>query len=327
MYNLGKGGLTYWSPNINLVRDPRWGRALETPGEDPFVAGRYAVNFVRGMQDIPGHEPGAGGDPYARPIKTGACCKHYAAYDVDDWYNHTRFKFDARVTERDMAETFLRPFEMCVRDGDASSVMCSYNRINGIPACADARLLSGTVRGDWQLHGYIVSDCDAVRVMTDNATWLNLSAADSGAAALKAGLDLDCGESWLVDEEGRPLRDFLSVYGMVAVAEGKIRESDIDNALSNLYMTLMRLGYFDNIPELAALNETDICSDEHKGLARDGARQGMVLLKNDGDRLPLDPEKILAVAVHGPHARAPEKVMDGDYTGQCFVDDHCNCLI
>nr|TKW21672.1 hypothetical protein SEVIR_4G135500v2 [Setaria viridis] len=284
MYNLGKGGLTYWSPNINVVQDPRWGRALETPGEDPFVAGRYAVNFVRGMQDIPGHEPGAGDDPYARPIRTGACCKHYAAYDVDDWHNHTRFTFDARVSERDMAETFLRPFEMCVRDGDASSVMCSYNRINGVPACADARLLSGTVRGDWQLHGYIVSDCDAVRVMTDNATWLNFTAADSGAAALRAGLDLDCCESWLVDEEGRPVRDFLSVYGMVAVAEGKIRESDIDNALSNL-------------------------------LARDGARQGMVLLKNDGDLLPLDPKKIPAIAVHGPHARAPEKVMDGDYTG------------
>nr|CAB3468086.1 unnamed protein product [Digitaria exilis] len=312
MYNLGKGGLTYWSPNINVVRDPRWGRALESPGEDPFVAGRYAVNFVRGMQDIPGHHSG---DPYARPIKTAACCKHYAAYDVDAWHNHTRFTFDARVTARDMAETFLRPFEMCVREGDASSVMCSYNRVNGVPACADARLLSGTVRGDWGLHGYIVSDCDAVRVMADNATWLGFDGADSSAAAIRAGLDLDCGESWIVDEEGRPLRDFLSVYGMQAVARGKVREADVDNALRNQYMTLMRLGYFDNIAEYAGLNETDICTDEHKSLARDGARQGMVLLKNDGDLLPLDPKKVLAVAVHGPHARAPEKVMDGDYTG------------
>lgn len=90
MYNMGKGGLTYWSPNINVVRDPRWGRALETPGEDPYVVGRYAVNFVRGMQDIPGHEAvAAGGDPNTRPLKTSACCKHYAAYDLDDWHNHT----------------------------------------------------------------------------------------------------------------------------------------------------------------------------------------------------------------------------------------------
>ncbi|KAL6876339.1 hypothetical protein ACP4OV_012911 [Aristida adscensionis] len=314
MYNLGKGGLTYWSPNINVLRDPRWGRALETPGEDPFVVGRYAVNFVRGMQDVPGHDDAGAGDPMSRPLKTSACCKHYAAYDVDDWHNHTRFKFDARVTERDMAETFLRPFEMCVRDGDVSSVMCSYNRINGIPACADARLLSGTIRRDWGLHGYIVSDCDAVRVMTDNATWLNFTGAEASAASLRAGLDLDCGESW-VTEHGKPLMDFLSINGMAAVAEGKMRESDIDNALKNQYMTLMRLGFFDGIPQYASLDDKDICTAEHRSLAADGARQGIVLLKNADNLLPLDPKKIAAVAVHGPHAHAPEKIMDGDYTG------------
>ncbi|KAF7048644.1 hypothetical protein CFC21_057368 [Triticum aestivum] len=312
MYNLGKGGLTYWSPNINVVRDPRWGRALETPGEDPFVVGRYAVNFVRGMQDVPGHEVAS--DPMSRPLKTSACCKHYAAYDVDDWYGHTRFKFDARVEERDMVETFQRPFEMCVRHGDVSSVMCSYNRVNGIPACADARLLSGTIRRDWGLHGYIVSDCDAVRVMTDNATWLGYTAVESTAAVLKAGLDLDCGESWIV-QNGKPVMDFLTTYGLEAVQKGKTRESDVDNALTNLYMTLMRLGYFDGMPRYESLNEKDICSDDHRSLALDGARQGMVLLKNHGGLLPLDPKKFGAVAVRGPHAEAPEKIMDGDYTG------------
>ncbi|KAM3292877.1 hypothetical protein ACQJBY_036482 [Aegilops geniculata] len=312
MYNLGKGGLTYWSPNINVVRDPRWGRALETPGEDPFVVGRYAVNFVRGMQDVPGHEVAS--DPMSRPLKTSACCKHYAAYDVDDWYGHTRFKFDARVEERDMVETFQRPFEMCVRHGDVSSVMCSYNRVNGIPACADARLLSGTIRRDWGLHGYIVSDCDAVRVMTDNATWLGYTAVESTAAVLKAGLDLDCGESWIV-QDGKPVMDFLTTYGLEAVQKGKTRESDVDNALTNLYMTLMRLGYFDGMPRYESLNEKDICSDDHRSLALDGARQGMVLLKNHGGLLPLDPKKLGAVAVRGPHAEAPEKIMDGDYTG------------
>ncbi|KAB8116157.1 hypothetical protein EE612_057129 [Oryza sativa] len=316
MYNMGKGGLTYWSPNINVVRDPRWGRALETPGEDPYVVGRYAVNFVRGMQDIPGHEAvAAGGDPNTRPLKTSACCKHYAAYDLDDWHNHTRFEFDARVDERDMVETFQRPFEMCVRDGDVSSVMCSYNRVNGIPACADARLLSQTIRRDWGLHGYIVSDCDAVRVMTDNATWLGYTGAEASAAALKAGLDLDCGESWKNDTDGHPLMDFLTTYGMEAVNKGKMRESDIDNALTNQYMTLMRLGYFDDIAQYSSLGRQDICTDQHKTLALDGARQGIVLLKNDNKLLPLDANKVGFVNVRGPHVQAPEKIMDGDYTG------------
>ncbi|KAL6643555.1 hypothetical protein ACP70R_018321 [Stipagrostis hirtigluma subsp. patula] len=312
MYNLGKGGLTYWSPNINVVRDPRWGRALETPGEDPFVVGRYAVNFVRGMQDVPGHD--GDGDPSTRPLKTSACCKHFAAYDVDDWHNHTRFTFDARVAERDMAETFLRPFEMCVRDGGVSSVMCSYNRVNGVPACADPRLLRQTLRRDWGFQGYVVSDCDSVRVMTDNATWLNYTGAESSAAALRAGLDLDCGESWIV-LDGEPVMDFLTTHGMAAVAQGKMRESDIDAALANQYMTLMRLGFFDGSPQFASLDDKDICSDEHRSLAVDGARQGMVLLKNADDLLPIDPDKVTAVAVHGPNMGAPEKLMDGDYTG------------
>ncbi|KAJ1265352.1 hypothetical protein BS78_08G070200 [Paspalum vaginatum] len=314
MYNLGKGALTYWSPNINVVRDPRWGRALETPGEDPYVVGRYAVNFVRGMQDVPGAD--AGGDPFSRPIKTSACCKHYAAYDLDNWRNHTRFHYDARVTERDMAETFLRPFEMCVREDDASSVMCSFNLVDGVPACTDARLLSQTVRGEWGLHGYIVSDCDAVQVIAEDARWLNLTGAEASAAAVRAGLDLDCGQSWKVDKDGgRMVGDFLSNFSLAAVAQGKMRESDIDNALRNQFMTLMRVGYFDDIPQYAALDETDICTDEHRSLALDGARQGVVLLKNDGGLLPLDPRKTRAVALHGPHARAPESVMDGGYTG------------
>ncbi|KAK4491597.1 hypothetical protein RD792_002351 [Penstemon davidsonii] len=123
MHNLGHAGLTFWSPNINVVRDPRWGRALETPGEDPYVVGEYAVNY------------------------------HYAAYDVDNWLGVDRTHFDARVTEQDMKETFLKPFEMCVKDGDVTSVMCSYNKVNGVPTCADPKLLKDTVRGEWNLHG------------------------------------------------------------------------------------------------------------------------------------------------------------------------------
>ncbi|KAJ4835776.1 hypothetical protein Tsubulata_049596 [Turnera subulata] len=153
MYNLGRAGLTYWSPNINVVRDPRWGRAIETPGEDPFVVGKYAANYVRGLQDVEGTEDFK--DLNSRPLKVSSCCKHYAAYDVDNWKGVVRETFDARVREQDMVETFLRPFEMCIKEGDVSSIMCSYNRVNGIPTCADPKLLNQTIRGVWDLHGYV----------------------------------------------------------------------------------------------------------------------------------------------------------------------------
>uniref|UniRef100_A0A0D9UZZ9 Fibronectin type III-like domain-containing protein n=1 Tax=Leersia perrieri TaxID=77586 RepID=A0A0D9UZZ9_9ORYZ len=308
MYNLGHAELTYWSPNINVVRDPRWGRASETPGEDPFVVGRYAVSFVRGMQDM---DAGGNADPFSRPIKVSSCCKHYAAYDVDAWNGNDRLTFDARVQERDMVETFERPFEMCIRDGDASCVMCSYNRINGVPACADTRLLTETVRRGWQLHGYIVSDCDSVRVMVRDAKWLNYTGVEATAASMKAGLDLDCGMFW----EG--VHDFFTTYGVDAVRQGKLKESDVDNALSNLYVTLMRLGFFDGIPELESLGAGDVCTEDHMELAADAARQGMVLLKNDGARLPLSSEKINSAALVGllEHINATD-VMLGDYRGK-----------
>ncbi|XP_075088597.1 beta-xylosidase/alpha-L-arabinofuranosidase 1-like isoform X2 [Nicotiana tabacum] len=186
MFNLGHAGLTFWSPNINVVRDPRWGRVLETPGEDPFVVGKYASNYVRGLQDVEGTENTK--DLNSRPLKVAACCKHYAAYDVDNWLGVDRYHFDSRVTEQDMMETFLKPFEMCVKEGDVTSVMCSYNRINGIPACADPKLLKGKIRGDWDLHGYIVSDCDSIEVMLHGHKWLGDEPEDAVAQGLKAGI-------------------------------------------------------------------------------------------------------------------------------------------
>lgn len=318
MYNLGHAELTYWSPNINVVRDPRWGRASETPGEDPFLVGRFAVSFVRAMQDIDdGANAGAGAaDPFARRLKVSSCCKHYAAYDVDKWFGADRLSFDANVQERDMVETFERPFEMCVRDGDASCVMCSYNRINGVPACANGRLLTGTVRRDWQLHGYIVSDCDSVRVMVRDAKWLGYDGVQATAAAMKAGLDLDCGMFW----EGA--KDFFTAYGLQAVRQGKLKEAEVDEALGHLYLTLMRLGFFDGSPEFQSLGASDVCTEEHKEMAAEAARQGMVLLKNDHDRLPLDANKVNSLALVGllQHINATD-VMLGDYRGTvncCF---------
>nr|GMD08228.1 beta-xylosidase/alpha-L-arabinofuranosidase 1-like [Ipomoea batatas] len=303
MHNLGHAGLTYWSPNINPVRDPRWGRALETPGEDPFVVGKYAVNFVRGLQDVEGSSGNDTTDLNARPLKVAACCKHYAAYDVDNWKGVTREHFDSRVTEQDMLETFLKPFEMCVKDGDVASVMCSYNRVNGIPTCADPKLLKDTIRGEWDLHGYIVSDCDSIDVMVNDHKWLSDQPEDAVAQTLKAGkcLDLDCGE-------------FYTNYTSGAVVQGKVREAEIDKALKNLYTVLMRLGFFDGSPKFEKLGKNDICSKENIELATEAAREGIVLLKNDNTALPLNPQNFKTLAVVGPHANATE-VMIGNYKG------------
>ncbi|CAH9055689.1 unnamed protein product [Cuscuta europaea] len=299
MHNLGHAGLTFWSPNINPVRDPRWGRALETPGEDPFVAGKYAINFVRGLQDVRGSEKSR--DMESRPLKVAASCKHYAAYDIDNWQGFDRTHIDSRVTEQDMMETFVKPFEMCVKEGDVASVMCSYNRLNGIPTCADPKLLKDTIRGEWNLHGYIVSDCDSIDVMVNNHKWLGDTPEDAVSQALKAGLDLDCGSTY-------------TNYSSNAVVQGKVKEGDIDKALGNLYTVLMRLGFFDGIPQFEELGEDEICSDEHIELAAEAAREGTVLLKNANQTLPLQSHHIKTLALVGPHANATE-VMIGNYKG------------
>ncbi|XP_068639559.1 probable beta-D-xylosidase 5 [Aristolochia californica] len=299
MYNLGLAGLTFWSPNINVVRDPRWGRALETPGEDPYVVGRYAVNYVRGLQDVAGHETSA--NLNARPLKVSSCCKHYTAYDVDAWLGVDRTHFDARVTTQDMQETFQVPFEMCVKDGDVSSVMCSYNRINGVPSCADNRLLSETVRGEWDLHGYIVADCDSLEVMHHDHKWLNDEPEDAVAQTLEAGLDLDCGV-------------YYTNYAFAAVQNGRVRETEVDKALRNLYVVLMRLGFFDGSPGgYDSLGKDDVCAKDHIELAAQAAREGIVLLKNNHS-LPWNHQKLKKVAVVGPHANATA-AMIGNYAG------------
>ncbi|KAF6172219.1 hypothetical protein GIB67_024841 [Kingdonia uniflora] len=293
MHNLGLAGLTFWSPTINVARDPRWGRIIETPGEDPFVVGRYAANYVRGLQDVEGYLNTK--DPNSRPLKVGACCKHFAAYDVDNWKGIDRYHFDAKVTERDMVETFLLPFEMCVKEGDVASVMCSYNRVNGIPTCADPRLLNQTIREQWNLHGYIVADCDSIEVMVNGHKFLNDTPQMAVAQTLKAGLDLDCGV-------------YYPKYAMQAVKEGLVKEEEINHSLKNLYIVLMRLGWFDGTPggAFVQLGKNDICSPQNLELSADAARQGIVLLKNN-NTLPLSfssGDLKPTFAVVGPHAKA-----------------------
>ncbi|CAI0452106.1 unnamed protein product [Linum tenue] len=302
MYNLGRAGLTFWSPTMNVARDPRWGRTMETPGEDPFVVGTYAATYVRGLQDVISEcgeveKSGKGSD--SRPLKVAACCKHYAAYDMDHWHGKSRYRFDARVREQDMVETFVRPFEMCVKDGDVSSVMCSYNRVNGIPTCADPKLLNETIRGRWKLNGYIVSDCDAVKNIVEHHKYLNDTPEDAIAQTLKAGLNLDCG-------------NYFPKYVGQAVHQGKVGANLIDASLKSLYVVLMRLGYFDGSPEYSHLGKQHICTPENTQLAAEAARQGIVLLRNDQHTLPLAAGKTKTLAVVGPHANAT-LAMIGNY--------------
>ncbi|BBH06571.1 beta-xylosidase 2 [Prunus dulcis] len=294
MYNGGVAGLTFWSPNVNILRDPRWGRGQETPGEDPLVVGRYAASYVRGLQGNDGNR-----------LKVAACCKHFTAYDLDNWNGVDRFHFNARVSKQDMEETFDVPFKMCVKEGKVASVMCSYNQVNGVPTCADPNLLKKTVRAQWRLDGYIVSDCDSVGVFYDSQHYTS-TPEEAAADAIKAGLDLDCGP-------------FLGVHSEEAVKKGLLKEVDINNALVNTVTVQMRLGMFDDnaagsSSSYARLGPKDVCSPAHQDLALEAATQGIVLLKNHGPSLPLSTRRHRTLAVIGPNSDAT-LTMIGNYAG------------
>ncbi|XP_039125595.1 beta-xylosidase/alpha-L-arabinofuranosidase 2-like [Dioscorea cayenensis subsp. rotundata] len=293
MHNVGLAGLTFWSPNVNIFRDPRWGRGQETPGEDPYLASQYAIMYVRGLQDADNSDK----------LKVAACCKHYTAYDLDNWKGFMRLTFNAQVTQQDMEDTFQPPFKSCVTDGNVASVMCSYNQVNGKPTCADHDLLAGIVRGSWKLNGYIVSDCDSVKVLYENQHYTK-TPEDAAAITISAGLDLDCGS-------------FLGEHTVAAVKAGKVAEPKVDTAISNNFAVLMRLGFFDGDPKklpFGELGPKDVCTPENQELARDAARQGIVLLKNNEGALPLSTKTIKSLAIIGPNANASH-TMIGNYEG------------
>ncbi|KAK4751874.1 hypothetical protein SAY87_020672 [Trapa incisa] len=295
MHNVGLAGLTFWSPNINIFRDPRWGRGQETPGEDPLLSSKYASGYVRGLQQTDDGNPDR--------LKVAACCKHYTAYDVDNWKGVDRYHFNAIVTRQDMDDTFQPPFKSCVIDGNVASVMCSYNQVNGKPTCADPDLLAGVIRGQWKLNGYIVSDCDSVDVLY-NSQHYTKTPEEAAAVSILAGLDLNCGS-------------FLGLHTQKAVEAGLVDEAAINKAVSNNFATLMRLGFFDGDPRkqlYGKLGPSDVCTAENQELAREAARQGIVLLKNSGSSLPLNPASIKTLAVMGPNANVT-KTMIGNYEG------------
>ncbi|KAJ3695797.1 hypothetical protein LUZ60_001174 [Juncus effusus] len=303
IYNLGQAeGLTFWSPNINIFRDPRWGRGQETPGEDPLTTSKYATYYVRGLQ----------GDSYQGghlgELKASACCKHFTAYDLENWKGVTRFDFNAIVTAQDLEDTFQPPFKSCVEDGKASGMMCSYNEVNGIPPCGDYNLLTKTARMDWKFEGYIVSDCDAVGVMKEAHHFVQ-TPEDAVAYALKAGMDVNCG-------------DYVQKYGVSALQQGKISQANIDRALVNLFVIRMRLGLFNGNPArklFGSIGPDQVCSQDHQKLALQVALEGIVLLKNTKNLLPLQKSQVSSIAVIGPNANRAH-VLLGNYEGPPCID-------
>ncbi|WVZ20813.1 hypothetical protein V8G54_008135 [Vigna mungo] len=293
MYNGGQAGLTYWSPNVNIFRDPRWGRGQETPGEDPTLAAKYAASYVQGLQ----------GDGAGNRLKVAACCKHYTAYDLDNWNGVDRFHFNAKVSKQDLEDTYDVPFKACVLEGQVASVMCSYNQVNGKPTCADPDLLRNTIRGQWRLNGYIVSDCDSVGVFYNHQHYTR-TPEEAAAEAIKAGLDLDCGP-------------FLAIHTDAAIRKGLISENDLNLALANLITVQMRLGMFDGEPSAQPygnLGPRDVCTPAHQQLALQAARESIVLLQNKRNSLPLSPARIRTVGVIGPNSDATV-TMIGNYAG------------
>ncbi|XP_051147124.1 beta-D-xylosidase 3-like [Andrographis paniculata] len=297
MYNVALSGLTFWSPNVNIFRDPRWGRGQETPGEDPLLSSKYAVAYVRGLQQ----RDDDSGDHYK--LKVAACCKHYTAYDLDNWKGNLRYTFNAIVSQQDLIDTYQPPFRSCVEQGNVASVMCSYNQVNGKPTCGDRELLDGVIRGQWGLDGYIVSDCDSLEEMFNRQKFTK-TAEETAALAVNSGLDLNCGS-------------FLVKNARAAVNRGLLNESAVDRAVSNNLATMMRLGFFDGDPRrqiYGSLGPNDVCTKANRGLAREAARQGIVLLKNTEGSLPLSPAAITSLAVVGPNANATV-AMIGNYAG------------
>lgn len=280
-------GLTMFSPNINLFRDPRWGRGQETYGEDPYLTGRMGVAFVRGLQ---------GDDPHY--LKVAATAKHYGVHSGPEPERH---RFDARVSLKDMRETYLPAFEALVREARVASVMCAYNAVNGQPACASEDLLYRFLRGEWGFDGYVVSDCDAVNnIWRHNEHQYVTSPWEAAGIALRRGTDLECGDAYKHLAE--------------AVRRGYLTEADLDRALFRVLSSRFRLGMFDPPEFVRWAQITPAANDtpEHRRLALDAARKSIVILKNDG-LLPLS-KTLGAVAVIGPNAD-DVAVLLGNYNG------------
>lgn len=279
-------GLTFWTPTINIFRDPRWGRGQETYGEDPYLTSELGVAFVKGLQ----------GD-HPKYLKLSACAKHFAVHSGPESLRH---EFDAICSQKDLYETYLPAFRALVKDGKVESVMGAYNRTNGEPCCASPTLLQEVLREQWGFDGHVVSDCGAIHDIHADHKVTN-TPAESAALAVNHGCDLNCG------------RVYPSL--LEAVEQGLITEEAIDKALARLIQTKIRLGMFDP-EELVPYTQIPyevVASPEHRELSREMGRQSMVLLKNENNLLPLSKE-LKSIAVIGPNAAA-QNVLLGNYFG------------
>ncbi len=286
-------GLTMWTPNINIFRDPRWGRGQETYGEDPFLTARTGVSFVKGLQ---------GNDP--KYFKVSATAKHYAVHSGSE---HNRHIFDAVVSKADMFDTYLPAFESLVKEGKVYSIMGAYNRVNGAPACASNYLLDSVLRKKWGFKGYVVSDCGAIGDIFRNHHYAK-SQPEASALAVKAGCDLTCRGEYLSMEK--------------AVANGTITEKELDISVNRLMLALFKLGMFDDnsMVSYSKIPFSENNTPEHDALAKQTALESMVLLQNKSKLLPLSPTALSnggnkqTIAIIGPFAN-DKYVLNGNYNG------------
>jgi beta-glucosidase len=280
-------GLTFWTPNINIFRDPRWGRGQETYGEDPYLTGEIGLQFVEGLQ---------GNDP--KYLKTVATPKHYAVHSGPE---KIRSRFNAEVSRKDMEETYLPAFRKTVTQGKAGSVMGAYNRTNGEASCASKTLLQDILRRKWGFDGYVVSDCGAITNIYRDHKVVG-TAEEAAALAVKMGCDLNCGDTY------HSLRD--------AVKQSMITEAEINIAVKRLFTARFKLGMFDppSACRYSSISMDVVGSRKHKRLALQAARESIVLLKNDRNILPLDRKSLKTIGLIGPNANEVLTLM-GNYNG------------
>lgn len=277
-------GLTYWAPNINIFRDPRWGRGQETFGEDPYLTAQLAISFIKGIQ--------GDGEFY----KATACAKHFAVHSGPE---KTRHGFDAIASKKDMYETYLPAFEYAVKKADVAGVMGAYNRTNGEPCCASKTLMQDILRKDWQFKGYYVSDCGAIRDIWEFHKFAP-TMKEASAVALKTGCNLNCGEAY--------------TYLVDAYEEDLITDEEITEAAEYLYTIRAALGEFEEVRPYSDISYDKLDSDENKALNLKASKETMVLLKNENDFLPLNKNDVKKVAVVGPNAMS-HLALEGNYFG------------
>ena len=280
-------GLTFWSPNINIFRDPRWGRGHETYGEDPYLTGRLGVAFIKGLQ----------GD-HPKYLKAAACAKHYAVHSGPEAERHS---YNSIANQNDMWETYLPAFKECVQEADVEAVMGAYNRTNGEPCCGSKTLLQDILRDKWGFKGHVVSDCWAIKDFHE-FHHVTSTAPESVALALNNGCDVNCGNMY---------------YNLlIAYEEGLVTEEAIDRAVTRLMITRMKLGLFDSeesVPYASIPYELIDCK-EHKEFALEMSKKSIVLLKNEDKILPVDKNTLKSIAVIGPNADSRAALI-GNYFG------------